>query len=88
MKVDYKNEYGDLSVKEAIAHSLRKTYARIYWEKGRCEGMLTTLVAIIIDKATQEYYYFGIGDSLILKYENDTILFFFIDTNSIYNSLS
>jgi len=69
----YKNEYGDLSVKEAIAHSLRKTYARIYWEKGRCEGMLTTLVAIIIDKATQEYYYFGIGDSLILKFENDTI---------------
>ena len=50
-----------------------KTYARIYWTKGKCEGMLTTLVAVIIDKATEEYFYFGIGDSLILKFENDTI---------------
>ena len=35
--------------------------------------MLTTLVSVILDKVTMEYYYFGIGDSLILKYENDTI---------------
>ena len=35
--------------------------------------MLTTLIAVIIDKKTNKYYYFGIGDSLILKFENDTI---------------
>jgi len=62
-----------LGVKEGIAQSLRKTYARVYWTKGECEGMLTTLVAVIVDKETNEYYYFGIGDSLILKFENGTI---------------
>ncbi len=69
----FQNEYRDLGIKEGIAHSLMKTYARIYWTKGECEGMLTTLVAVIIDKETEEYFYFGIGDSLILKFENDTI---------------
>ena len=69
----YLNEYKDLGIKEGIAHSLMKSYARIYWTKGECEGMLTTLVSIIIDKKNNCYYYFGIGDSLILKFENDTI---------------
>ena len=69
----YKNEFNNLGVKEGIAQSLRKTYARIYWTKGKCEGMLTTLVSVIIDKGTNEYFYFGIGDSLILKYENNEI---------------
>ena len=69
----YQNEFSVLGLKEGIAQSLRKTYARIYWTKGKCEGMLTTLVAVVIDKSTNEYYYFGIGDSLILKFENNTI---------------
>lgn len=69
----YQNEFNTLGVKEGIAQSLRKTYERIYSTKGKCEGMLTTLVAIIIDKQTNEYFYFGIGDSLILKYENKEI---------------
>ena len=69
----YRNEFKDMGVKEGIAHSLMKTYARIYWTKGECEGMLTTLVSVIIDKKNNEYYYFGVGDSLILKFENDTI---------------
>jgi len=69
----YKSEFKTLGVREGIAQSLRKTYARIYWTKGKCEGMLTTLIAVIIDKQTNEYFYFGIGDSLILKYENDEI---------------
>jgi serine/threonine protein phosphatase PrpC len=69
----YKSEFKTLGVREGIAQSLRKTYARIYWTKGKCEGMLTTLIAVVIDKETNEYFYFGIGDSLILKYENDEI---------------
>ncbi|MGH1433784.1 MAG: protein phosphatase 2C domain-containing protein [Lewinella sp.] len=69
----YQNEYRSLGIKEGIAHSLKKTYDKIYQTKGKCEGMLTTLIAIIIDKVTNEYFYFGIGDSLILKFENDTI---------------
>lgn len=67
------HEYRYLGVKEGIAHSLRKTYARIYFTKGECEGMLTTLISIIIDKTTNNYFYFGVGDSLILKFENDMI---------------
>ena len=69
----YRNEFRDMGVKEGIAHSLMKTYARIYWTKGECQGMLTTLVSVIIDKKSKEYFYFGVGDSLILKFENDTI---------------
>ena len=46
----YQNEYLHLGIKEGIAQSLRKTYERIYETKGKCEGMLTTLVAVIIDK--------------------------------------
>ncbi len=69
----YLNEYRNLGVKEGIAHSLMKSYARIYWTKGACEGMLTTLVSVIIDKQKNCYYYFGIGDSLILKFENNEI---------------
>lgn len=69
----YQREYFNLGIKEGIAQSLRKTYKKIYETKGKCEGMLTTLVAVIIDKATKEYFYFGIGDSLILKFENDEI---------------
>lgn len=30
----YLEEYKEMGVKEGIAHSLRKTYARVYWEKG------------------------------------------------------
>lgn len=69
----YQDEYSNLGVKEGIAHSLRKTYDKIYQTKGKCERMLTTLIAIIINKVTNEYFYFGIGDSLILKFENDTM---------------
>lgn len=69
----YQREYFNLGIKEGIAQSLRKTYERIYETKGKCEGMLTTLIAVIVDKATKEYFYFGIGDSLILKFENDEI---------------
>lgn len=69
----YNNEFSTLGVKEGIAQSLRKTYAKIYWTKGKCAGMLTTLIAVIVDKQTNEYFYFGIGDSLILKYENKEI---------------
>jgi serine/threonine protein phosphatase PrpC len=69
----YVNEFADLGVREGIAQSLRKTFARIYWTKGRCEGMLTTLVAVIIDRQSGEYFYFGIGDSLILKFEEGAI---------------
>lgn len=67
------HEYRHLGVKEGIAHSLRKTYAKIYFTKGECEGMLTTLISIIIDKETNNYFYFGVGDSLILKFEDDRI---------------
>ena len=67
------NEYGHLGTKAGIAYSLMKTYTRIYATKGECEGMLSTLVSIILDKATNQYFYFGIGDSLILKFENDTV---------------
>lgn len=69
----YQNEFLTLGVKEGIAQSLRKTYVSIYQTKGKCEGMLTTLIAVIIDKQTNEYYYFGVGDSLILKFEQDRI---------------
>jgi serine/threonine protein phosphatase PrpC len=69
----YQSEFSTLGVREGVGQSLRKTYARIYWTKGECEGMLTTLIAVIVDKSTNEYFYFGIGDSLILKFENDTI---------------
>jgi serine/threonine protein phosphatase PrpC len=69
----YQNEYRNLGIKEGIAQSLRKTYERIYRTEGKCEGMLTTLIAVIIDKATKEYLYFGVGDSLVLKFENDEI---------------
>ncbi len=69
----YNSEFKSIGVKEWIAQRLRKTYAKIYRTKGKCEGMLTTLIAVIIDKKTNKYYYFGIGDSLILKFENDTI---------------
>ncbi len=69
----YKNEFADLGVREGIAQSLRKTYAKIYWTKGPCEGMLTTLVSVAIDRQAGEYFYFGIGDSLILKFEEGKI---------------
>lgn len=69
----YKNEFVDLGVREGIAQSLRKTYARIYWTKGPCEGMLTTLVSVAIDRQAGEYFYFGVGDSLILKFEEGKI---------------
>jgi len=69
----YNNEFNTLGVKEGIAQSLRKTYAKLYRTRGKCEGMLTTLIAVIIDKQTNDYFYFGIGDSLILKYENKEI---------------
>lgn len=69
----YKNEFADLGVREGIAQSLRKTYARIYWTKGPCEGMLTTLVSVAIDRQAGEYFYFGVGDSLILKFEEGKI---------------
>ena len=36
-------------------------------------SLLTTLVAVIIDRQSGEYFYFGIGDSLILKFEEDRI---------------
>ncbi len=71
--VFYNNEFKTLGIKLGIAQSLRKTYEKIYSTKRKCKGMLTTLVAVIIDKKANEYYYIGIGDSLILKFENDTI---------------
>jgi serine/threonine protein phosphatase PrpC len=69
----YQGECGKVGIKEGIAQSLRKTYERIYKTEGKCEGMLTTLVAVVIAKETNEYFYFGIGDSLILKFENEEI---------------
>lgn len=69
----FQNEFKILGVREGIAQSLKKTYARIYSTKGKCEGLLTTLIAVIIDKQENKYFYFGIGDSLIVKYENDEI---------------
>ena len=63
----YLNEFRALGVKEGIANSLRKTFARLYWTKGECEGMLSTLVGIIIDKTTNEYFSVSIGDSKILE---------------------
>lgn len=71
---NYQSEYRELGVKEGIALSLRKTYARIYWTRGDCEGMLTTLIALVVDKSRSEYFYFGVGDSLILKFENGEIV--------------
>jgi len=50
----YKNEPKDFNVKDRIGTSLMKTYARIYWTKGECESMLTTLVAVIVDKKSQQ----------------------------------
>jgi serine/threonine protein phosphatase PrpC len=61
------------SVLDAVALSLRKTYARIYLTRGECEGMLTTLVGVVLEKTTCEYYYFGVGDSTILRCQGDGI---------------
>jgi hypothetical protein len=36
--------------------------------------MLMTLVAVIIDRQSGEYFYFGIGDSMILKLEEGAIV--------------
>jgi serine/threonine protein phosphatase PrpC len=69
----YQSEDNPLGVREGIARSLTKTYAKIYQTSGKCAGMLTTLIAVIIDQEQEEYFYFGIGDSLILKFENDQI---------------
>ncbi|MEZ4988264.1 MAG: protein phosphatase 2C domain-containing protein [Saprospiraceae bacterium] len=59
------------SVLDAVALSLRKTYARLYQTKGECEGMLSTLVGVVLDKTTSEYFYFGVGDSTILRFQDD-----------------
>lgn len=66
----YLNEFSLLDIKEGIGESLKKTYQEIYRTEGKCAGMLTTLVAVILDKQSNEYFYFGIGDSLILKFED------------------
>jgi serine/threonine protein phosphatase PrpC len=63
----YLNEFRHLGVKEGIAHSLRKTFARLYYTSGECQGMLTTLVSLIIDKTTNDFYTISIGDSKILS---------------------
>lgn len=63
----YLNEFRLLGVKEGIANSLRKTFARLYWTKGECEGMLSTLVSLVIDKTTNEYFSISVGDSKILE---------------------
>lgn len=69
----YRHEFSALGVQKGIAQSLKKTYEKIYQTEGKCAGMLTTLVALILDKQSDEYFYFGIGDSLILKFENEFI---------------
>jgi serine/threonine protein phosphatase PrpC len=63
----YLNEFRPLGVKEGIANSLRKTFARLYWTKGECEGMLSTLVCLVIDKARNDYFSISVGDSKILE---------------------
>ncbi len=69
----YRNEYHALGLQAGVAQSLRATLALIYAETGECAGMLTTLVGVAIDKRTRTYCYFGIGDSLLLRYESDAV---------------
>jgi serine/threonine protein phosphatase PrpC len=67
----FDNEYRELGISEGIAHSLRKTFARLYYEKGKCAGMLSTLVSIIIDKEHNSFHYLSIGDSKIIRFGAD-----------------
>lgn len=69
----YRNEYHALGLQAGVAQSLRAALARTYAETGECAGMLTTLVGVAIDKRARTYYYFGIGDSLVLRYEADAV---------------
>ena len=67
----YNEEFRGMGVEAGIAHSLRKSYARLYYEKGRCAGMLTTLSSVIVDKAENCYYHVNVGDSRILRFSSD-----------------
>lgn len=57
-----------------VQDSLRKSYAKLYFTKGECEGMLSTLVCVVIDKLTKEYFYLSIGDSKILLIDAEKLV--------------
>ncbi len=56
-----------------LQDSLRKAYAKLYWTKDKCEGMLSTMVCVVIDKLSKEYFFIGIGDSKILLVQTDKV---------------
>jgi serine/threonine protein phosphatase PrpC len=53
--------------------SLEKTFSKLYSTNDEHKGMLSTLVSLVIDKVKHEYYHVCVGDSEILKFENDEI---------------
>jgi serine/threonine protein phosphatase PrpC len=71
----YFNEYRQSSsnLNHILQDSLRKSYAKLYWTKGECEGMLSTMVCIVNDKINKEYFFLSIGDSKILLLQSDKI---------------
>lgn len=57
-----------------LQDSLRNSYTKLYFTKGECEGMLSTLVCVVIDKLTKEYFYLSIGDSKILLIDAEKLV--------------
>jgi serine/threonine protein phosphatase PrpC len=73
--VYYFNEFRQSSsnLTYILQDSLKKAYAKLYLTKGECEGMLSTMVCVVIDKSKKEYFFLGIGDSKILFVQSDKI---------------
>ena len=71
--IDYFNEFRQQSsnLNYILQDSLGKAFAKLYGTKGKCEGMLSTMVCVVIDKLNNEYFFLGIGDSKILLVQAD-----------------
>ena len=56
-----------------ITSALQSAFACLYDAEPPCRGMRSTLTGLLIDQRARTFHYFGIGDSLLLYFEGETV---------------
>lgn len=66
--------HADLEMKARMTASLQHAHLQLLGEEGACNGMVATLIAMVVDIASGQFYLVNVGDSRVYTIIKDEVV--------------